>query len=178
MLLRVRICSATTLFILLLTVLSYEHQTLRRGRSLDRLSLPSLGSPVLLKPRASLPPYYINSEWLVDHHDFHCMLPLATAAATLQDFYRQVAALAATTLTPALRHYQICFGQIMLDVASHPSSIIDWEIVQHFALQMVRFTQLGYTNTYQINFIHQPTGNMVTFSLYTGLRRAVTGGIP
>ena len=96
----------------------------------------------------------------------------------MQDFYEELAAFAATALDPPLPAYQIWLGHIMLEIAAHPSMIVDWIIVQHFALEMLSMTRRGYTNTYQINFIHRPTGNMITFSLYTGLRRAVTGGIP
>ena len=59
----------------------------------------------------------------------------------------------------------------MLEVVSRPGAIVDWILVQQFALDMLRSTKRGYTNTYLINFIHRPTGHMMTFSLYIGLRR-------
>ena len=66
----------------------------------------------------------------------------------------------------------------MLEMIAPPTVMVEWYILQHFALDMLGMTKKGYTNTYQINFVHSPTGRMVTFSLYTGLPRAVTGGIP
>ena len=40
----------------------------------------------------------------------------------------------------------------MLEMIPHPSIIIDWIIVQHFALQVLNVAKKGYTNTYQIKF--------------------------
>ena len=177
--------SATILLsIVLCTVISHgqvetRRLGLRRGVSLERLGAQSLGSPpTSLKPRVSIYPYLIGPDWAVDHHDFSCMLPIGTAAAVLQDFYENLALFAATTLRPASNDYQLWFGQMMLEIRSQPTMIVEWRIVQCFALDMLSLTTRGYTNTYQINFIHTPTGKMITFSLYTGLLRAMTGSIP
>lgn len=118
----------------------------------------------------------MGPEWIVDYHDFTCVLPIGTAAAIMQDFYEDLAAYAATTLTPVSYGYQIWLGQLMLEIMAPPSFIVNWKLVQTFALDMLKMTRRGYTNTYQINFIHRPTGMLVTFSLYTGLLRGVTGG--
>lgn len=118
----------------------------------------------------------MGPEWIVDQHDFTCMLPIGTAAAVMQDFYEDLAAYAATTLTPASCGYQIWLGQLLLEVVAPPRVVVSWIIVQHFALDMLKMTKRGYTNTYQINFVHRPTGMIVTFNLYMGLLRAVTGG--
>lgn len=152
------------------------HLALRRGRSLYRLGVLPLGPSTLLKPRVTLLPYLMGPEWIVDHHDFTCMLPIGTAAAVMQDFYEDLAAYSATTLTPASCGYQIWIGQLMLEIRAPPTVIINWILIQNFALDMLRLTKRGYTNTYQINFIHRPTGMLVTFSLYTGLLTGVTGG--
>ena len=171
--------------IFLFTVVSHEieqagtwHQTLRRGHSLDSLSVRTLGPSILLKPRAALNPYLMGPDWIVDHHDFTCMLPIGTAAAIMQDFYEVLAEFAATTLIPASHSYRVLFGQIMLEITAPPSTIVHWILVQRFALDLLRMTERGYISTYQINFIHRPTGRMVTFSLYTGLLRAMIEGIP
>ena len=155
-----------------------RHLALRRGCSLDCLDVLPLGPSTLLKPRVILLPYLMGPEWIVDHHDFTCMLPISAAAAVMQDFYEDLAAYAATTLTPASRGYHIWLGQLLLEVVAPPGFIVDWIIIQQFALDMLRMTKTGYTNAYQINFIHRPTGMMVTFNLYAGWRRAVTGGEP
>lgn len=176
--------SATILlFIVLCTVISHgqvetRRLGLRRGVSLERLGAQSLGSPTSLKPRVTISPYFIAPDWVVDHHDFSCMLPIGTAAAVLQDFYEHIAQFASTTLSPASNDYQLWFGQLMLEIRAQPTMIVEWILVQRFALDMLSLTTRGYTNTYQINFIHMPTGKMITFSLYTGLLRAMTGSIP
>lgn len=177
--------SITILSIFLFTVVSHGneqagtwHHALPRGHSLDSLSVLDLGSSRLLKPRAALAPYLMGPDWIVDHHDFTCMLPIGTAAAVMQDFYEELARFAATTLTPASQSYRVCFGQINLDITAPPSTIVNWIVVQQFALELLRLTKRGYINTYQINYIHRPTGRMLTFSLYTGLLRAMAEGIP
>ena len=175
--------STTILSTLLCTVVSHERaetglagqHALRHRRSLGHLDVVPLGPSTLLKPRVTFPPY-INPEWILDYHDFTCMLPIGTAAAVMQDFYEDLAAYAATTLTPVSCGYQIWLGQLMLEIVAPPNSIVHWNLVQEFALDMLKMTKRGYTNTYQINFVHRPTGRLVTFSLYTGLRRGVTGG--
>ena len=173
------IVSTTIFSIVLCSSISYQqeevqHHASSRGRSFARLGfLPIVSSTLLLKPRVGPLLYFMGSEWIVDHHDLTCMLPIGTAAATMQDFYEDLAAYAATTLTPASRDYHISFGQLMLEVLGPPMVVVNWIVVQHFALHMLRLTERGYTNTYQINFIHRPTGMMITFNLYTGLLRAV-----
>ena len=173
---------STTIFsVVLCTLMLREHtgtrnHSLPRGQAIDELDILGIGPSGLVKPRAAIEPYFISAEWVVDHHDFLCMLPIDTAAAILQDFYEDLAALAAVTLLPAMRSQQIYLGQLLLEIMGPPGSVVSWRMVQIFALDMLRLTKRGYTNTYQINFIHRPSGTMVTFSLYIGMRRMVTGG--
>ena len=157
----------------LCTVVSCEqsrtrHYASRRGRSVDRFAVLPLNSSTFLQPRVAFHPYLMGPQWIVDHHDFTCMLPIHTAAAIMQDFYEDLAAYAATTLTPTSRCYHLRLGELLLEVIAPPRAVVEWILVQHFALNMLRLTKSGYTNTYQINFIHRPTGMLVTFSLYTG----------
>ena len=173
--------STTILSIVLCTLTLHGHtgartHSLPREQAIDGLDFLGIGPSGLVKPRAAIDPYFINPEWIVDHHDFTCMLPIDTAAATLQDFYEDLAAFAAVTVTPAARSYQLYLGQVLLEVMGPPGFVVSWIMVQNFALDMLSLTKRGYTNTYQINFIHRPTGRMVTFSLYVGLQRMVTGG--
>lgn len=162
--------------ILLCTVVPREqssrrHHASRRGRSVDRFAVLPLHHSTLLQPRVPFPPYLMGPDWIVDHHDFTCMLPIHTAAAIMQDFYEDLVAYAATTLTPTSCCYHLRLGQLLLEVVAPPKTVVEWILVQHFALTMLRLTKSGYTNTYQINFIHRPTGMLVTFSLYTGVMR-------
>lgn len=173
---------STTIFsVVLCTLMLREHtgagdHSLPRGQAIDELDILGISPSGLVKPRAAIDPYFISAEWIVDHHDFMCMLPIDTAAAILQDFYEDLAAFAAVTLSPATHGQQIYFGQLLLEIMGPPGFVVSWRMVQIFALDMLRLTKRGYTNTYQINFIHGPTGKMVTFSLSIGLRRMVTGG--
>lgn len=175
------ILSTVILSIVLCTVVptqkaGAQHLALRRGRSLNHLGVRPRGPSTLFKPRVALLPYLMGPEWLVDHHDFTCMLPTSTAAAVMQDFYEDLAAYAATTLAPASPDYRLWLGRILLEIIAPPGIIVEWIVIQQFALDMLRLTKRGYTNTYQINFIHRPTGMMVTFSLYIGLLGSATGG--
>ena len=164
--------------IIISIVLSHEQEVARhrastQERSFGRLGLQPLVPPILLIPRVIFIPYLLDSGWIVDHHDFTCLLPISTAAAVMQDFYENLAAYAATTSNPASSSYKLWFGHILLEVLAPPSVIVRWITVQHFALDMLRLTKRGYINTYQINFIHRPSGMMVTFNLYTGLQRTL-----
>ena len=87
----------------------------------------------------------------------------------MQDFYEQVAGLAATALAPPTTGYQIWFGRIILEIVPHPSLILDCIKVQQSALQMLKLTKKVFTNTYQMDFIYRPTARMMTFHLFNGL---------
>lgn len=174
------ILSTTLVPIALCTLVSHEQEgtrqhAARRGRPFDHLDVLPLVPSTLLKPRVTFLPYLLGPDWIVDHHDFTCMLPIGSAAAIMQDFYEDLAAYAANTLMTASRGYHIWLGQLQLEIMASPNSIVDWRVIQSFALDMLKLSKRGYTNTYQINFIHRPTGMMVTFSLYVGLRKAPTG---
>ena len=146
-----------------------NHHVSRRGRSVERFAILPLIPLTFLQPRVALLPYLMGPDWIVDHHDFTCMLPIHTAAAVMQDFYENLAAYAATTSTPVSNYYPLRLGQVLLEIMAPPRVVVEWTLVQHFALAMLKLTKSGYTNTYQINFIHRPTGKMVTFSLHTGI---------
>ena len=148
-----------------------QHALWHRARTIDHLPDPSLALSEPLKPRAAILPYYITPQWIVDHHDFTCVLPVRLAAQMLQDFYESVAGYAAITPVSETSTFQLWLGQIMLEIIAPQGEMVDWLIVQTFALDMLELTKRGYTNTYQINFIHRSTGKMMTFSLYTGLMR-------
>ena len=172
---------ATILSTVLCTLMLRGHtgaqdHSLPRGQAIDALDLQGIGPSGLVKPRAVIEPYLASLDWIVDHHDFTTMLPIDTAAAILQQFYEDLAAFAAVTATPAARGHHIHLGQVLLEIMGPPGFVVSWMTIREFALDMLRLTKRGYTNTYQINFIHRATGRMITFSLYVGFQRMVTGG--
>ena len=173
---------STTVFSIVLCTLMLRAHTgarndlLPRGQAINEPDLQGIAPSGLVKPRAVIEPYSMSAEWIVDHRDFMCMLPIDTAAAILQNFYEDLAAFAAVTVTPAARGHHIHLGQIVLEIMGPPGFVVGWMTIREFALDMLRLTRRGYTNTYQINFIHRATGRMITFSLYVGLQGMVTGG--
>lgn len=150
------------------TIRPREHET-----TVQSGSRPALPSP-LLQARVAFPPTFLGDDWTLDHHDFTCLLPLASAAAELLGFYEDLAAFAATTDNAPAETYRMWVGEIMLEVMAPSGYKITWLDVQHFANEMIGLTKRGYVNTYQVNFIHRTTGMLVTFSLYVGYMRAVT----
>ena len=136
-----------------------------------RSAIPIRRALPLLQPRTALSLYSIGAGWIVDHHDFHCLLPLGTAATTLLDFYENIAAVAATTSRPIQETYQFWVGEVSLEIAGTRGCRIPWNIVASFASDMVSMTRRGYINTYQINFMHPSTGRIMTCSLWIGLIR-------
>ena len=172
--------STTILSIVLCTLTLRGHagarnHALLRGQAINELDPQGIAPSGLVKPRAAIEPYSRSTEWVVDHHDFMCMLPIDTAAAILQKFYEDLAAFATVTVAPAARGHHIHLGQILLEIMGPPGFVVSWMTIREFALDMLRLTKRGYTNTYQINFIHRATGRMITFSLYVGLQGMVTG---
>ena len=45
-------------------------------------------------------------------------------------------------------------------------TIIPWEFVASFAMEMLKLTKLGYTGLYTANFVHPTMGNAIWVSLY------------
>ena len=106
----------------------------------------------------------------MDFHTFGTLLPLATAASTLQAFYEDIAYLAATTLSSTATRYLIRMGKIDLEIRSQMGDI-PWTVVVSFANAMLDITKKGFTNTYQVNFINRATGKLVTMSMWIGTVR-------
>lgn len=130
-------------------------------------------SPPLLKARVAFHPTFLNDDWILDHHDFNCLLPIASAAAHLLDFYETIAAFAALTNAVPSQSYRLWVGDILMEVMAPGGHDIHWIAVQRFAEWMIELTQQGYVNTYQINFVHRPSGLLLTFSLWVGCRRTM-----
>lgn len=135
-------------------------------------NMSSVPSP-LLKARVAFHPIFVDDDWILDHHDFTCLLPIASAAAKLLDFYELIAAFAAMTDAVPSQSYRISVGDILMEVMAPAGHTIQWISVQRFANWMIEMTRQGYINTYQINFIHSPSGLLLTFSLWVGYRRTI-----
>ena len=125
-----------------------------------------------LKRRVAFPPILIG-DWIFDHHDFTCLLPISSAATELREFYENVVGFAAITEELPLNHFALSMGEIKLEVIGAAGTVIPWIVVQNFANRLLKMTNRGYTNSYQINFIHKITGSLVTFNLYVGYIRAL-----
>lgn len=130
--------------------------------------------PPHLKARVTIPPTFLGNNWIIDHHDFTCLLPVASAAAELLDFYEDIAAFAALTDIIPLQMYRMWVGDIMMEVMAPSEHDIQWIAVQRFAEWMIELTRRGYINTYQINFVDRTTGLLLTFSLWVGYTRTMT----
>lgn len=111
-----------------------------------------------------------DETFIIDWHIFHTLLPLENAASKLQSFYEDVAFKAATTLMTPSDRYLIRLGAIDLEVRSQVGDI-PWTFVIGFANAMRHLATRGFTNTYQINYVHRVTGKLVTMSLWVGTVR-------
>lgn len=115
--------------------------------------------------------YHVSDgNWIIDCHIFHTLLPLETAVSKLQSFYEEVALAAVMTqLTPSDR-YLIRLGTIDLEIRSQMGDI-PWTFVISFANSMRELSKMGFSNTYQINYINRATGQLLTMSLWIGVVR-------
>ena len=125
-----------------------------------------------LPPRAFLPgaAFFALGGYTVDFHAFSTLLPVESAASTLQFFYEDIAYLAATTLSPPAWRYLIRQGKMDLEIRSQEGNI-PWMVVASFANVMRELSMRGFTNTYQVNYINRETGKLVTMSLWVGTVR-------
>ena len=147
-----------------------NHQVIQRERALNRS--PVQAETNSLRHRATFSPILVGSEWIFDHHDFTCLLPVASAAAQLTNFYEDIAVYAALTTTRPMRHWSMSVGEITLEVIAPLGTLVEWAVVQGFANLMLDMTKRGYTNSYQINIVNRMTGRLLTFNLYVGYLRA------
>ena len=111
-----------------------------------------------------------SPDWIIDFHAFHTLLPQLTAASTLMSFYEEVAAIASTTTNPVTDRFLFRTADITLEVRSALGAVL-WADVIAFANWMRDNTSKGFTGTYQVNFVHRPTGKLLTMSLWIGILR-------
>lgn len=169
--------SAVLLLLLYSTILIIAHDTPNRqpaDLATTRTHPPyrriTALTPFHIPPFVGALHFVIDSDWTVDFHAFHTLLPLSTAAATLLSFYEDIAATAATTTVSTADRYIFRVGQITLEIRSTLSAIPLVEVVG-FANWMRENTKRGFTGTYQVNFVHRATGKLVTMSLWIGILR-------
>ena len=123
-----------------------------------------------VQPGIGASAYYLSPDWVLDFHAFHTLLPFSTAATALLSFYEEIAAFAATSTSRTAERYLLRVGEITLEVRSGLGAL-PWADLVAFANWMRENTKRGFTGTYQLNFVHRPTGNMLTMSLWVGVLR-------
>lgn len=147
-----------------------EDPTSQQIRKHDQRSILISRSP---PSHQGLPAGYSHSiihGWTIDFHTFYTLLPMATAASTLQSFYEDIAYLAATATSSTATRYLYRMGKIDLEIRSQMGEI-PWAVVVGFANTMRELAKRGFTNTYQVNFINRTTGKLLTISLWVGTVR-------
>lgn len=112
----------------------------------------------------------LSAEWVIDLHAFNTLLPIATAASSLTSFYEDIAEKAATTALHVAERYYLRLGEITLEIRSALGAV-PWSAVAAYANWMRENTKRGFTGTYVINFVHKPTGKLLTMKLLIGILR-------
>ena len=163
------------LFGLIVTVEAIAQRSEQRSSQPPRIppTVRSISLPRSPTPFRSFAPgfsHILGDGWIADFHVFATVLPLATAASTLQSFYEDIALHAATTLSSPAARYFIRLGRVDLEIRSQIGDI-PWTVVVGFANAMRDLVKMGFTNTYQVNFVNRATGKLLTMSLWVGTVR-------
>ena len=96
------------------------------------------------------------------------LIPIQAAAEVLEAFYTSIAINAHgpwANNTPRI-WIRMTSGTIALLMTATEGSTIPWDFVTWFALQMLRYTERGYTGMYTANYVHPTAGNAIWVSLY------------
>lgn len=96
------------------------------------------------------------------------LVPIQAAAQALEAFYTGIAINAQgpwSDNTPRI-WIRMTSGTLGLLMTATEGSTIPWEFVTWFALQMLRYTQRGYTGVYSANYVNPALGNAIWVSLY------------
>lgn len=96
------------------------------------------------------------------------IVPVQAAAIALEAFYTSIAigAQGPWASTRPRIWIRITTGTFVLLMTATEGSTIPWDFVSWFALQMLRYTERGYTGMYTANYINPTLGNAVWVSLY------------
>lgn len=104
------------------------------------------------------------------------IVPVLGAANALEAFYTGVASNANgpwTNNTPRI-WIKMSTGTIVLLMTATEGSTIPWDFVTWFALQMLGYTERGYTGTYTANYANPTMGNAIWVTLYHCAIRPLT----
>ncbi|KAL9130684.1 MAG: hypothetical protein Q9175_006962 [Cornicularia normoerica] len=96
------------------------------------------------------------------------LVPIQVAAEVLQAFYTGIANSAHgpwANNTPRI-WIRMTTGTIGLLMTATEGTTIPWDFVTWFALQMLRYTERGYTGLYNAQFVNPTVGNAIWVSLY------------
>ena len=105
---------------------------------------------------------------LVSFEPLGFIVPVQAAARALEAFYTSIAINANgpwTSNTPRI-WIKMTRGTIVLLMSATEGTTIPWDFVSWFALQMLRYTECGYTGTYTANYANPTMGNAIWVSLY------------
>ena len=96
------------------------------------------------------------------------LLPIEAAAKVLSAFYSSVAlnALGAWASNSQRVWIKMTAGTLVLLMTSAEGNTVPWEFVAWFALQMLRYTERGYTGLYTAHFSNPSKGIGIWVSLY------------
>ena len=96
------------------------------------------------------------------------LLPIQEAAKVLNVFYSHVAfsALGSWAENTPRTWIKISAGTLVLLMTAAEGNTIPWKFVAWFALQMLRYTERGYTGMYTANFFNPTRGIGIWVSLY------------
>lgn len=96
------------------------------------------------------------------------LVPIQAAAEVLEAFYIDIAVNAhGPWANNAPRIWiRMTTGTIGLLMTAAEGTTIPWDFVTWFALQMLRYTERGYTGLYTANFVNPIVGNAIWVTLY------------
>ena len=96
------------------------------------------------------------------------LLPIEAAAKVLHAFYSSVAlnALGSWASNTQRIWIKITAGTLVLLMTATEGNTIPWDFVAWFALQMLRYTERGYTGLYTAQFSNPTKGISIWVSLY------------
>ena len=96
------------------------------------------------------------------------LLPIEAAAKVLNAFYSSVAlnALGSWASNTPRVWIKMTAGTLVLLMTSAQGNTIPWDFVAWFALQMLRYTECGYTGLYTAHFSNPTKGIGIWVSLY------------
>ena len=95
-------------------------------------------------------------------------MPIEAAAEVLEAFYLDIALNAHTSWAkiPPRIWIRITLGTVRLLMTATEGTTIPWDFVTSFALQMLKYTELGYTGMYTAMYVNPAVGNAIWVSLY------------